>query len=77
MEDVVQKRKGRLSKILGVAHYALGGMVEDAESAEMDSGEDDFLSHEDEHSEVEPEDPAAKRKARLFASLGPKLKRAK
>ncbi len=79
MEDMVQKRKSRLSKILGAAHYALGGMAEDADAQmkEMDDHEDDFLSHEDMGSEVETESPESKRKARLFSMLGPQMKRKK
>lgn len=75
MVDLAEKRKKRLKDILGAAHYALGGMAEDAEAQmnEMNLGEDDFLSDEDKSSEIEPEDIKTKRKARLFSLITPKF----
>lgn len=75
--DMVSKRKERLKRLLGAAHFALGGMAEDAQEqmGDMDMGEDDFLSGEDDSSAIETEDPMAKRKARLFSMIAPKLKK--
>lgn len=63
-------RKDRLKKILGAAHYALGGMAEDAQSqmSDMDMGEDDFLYDEADDT-IDDQSAARKRKARLFALM--------
>lgn len=70
--DVVAKRKKRLQSLLGAAHYALGGEVEEAE---MSADEDEFLSEDDDSSEIDAEDPKAKAKARLFSLMAPKFKK--